>query len=471
MARIGWDRWYGGARGGVNLLLFVGLAALVPVPASASDVVGDACRSRVVRDLDADFVGAVRSERTVHLAFDFRLDTLYTTEIGSDTFTVPLNHEQFWDAPVPMVQLEASHGFGYRFHPILRYRRFHNGVDVSLPSGSPIAAFAEGTVVIAGYRGGYGQTVVIDHGDGFSTLSAHMSAISVEVGDVVAPGATIGSIGSTGQSTGPHLHFETRLGGVPVNPAWFIPVLSPPTEADLSSVRDTVAESVVVSPNQTAQFQIERLYLIAFGRGPDAAATAHWVSECGAGESLGAIAQEIVESPEFGEGLGTLTDTAFVHAVYQRAFNRSPSVQELDRAIGLLSGGFGRGRILADVSESDDHQLVAASTLVDSSVRRLYLGVLGREPDAGGAYYWTSRRVNGESLEELASAIGASPEYEMRFGATSDREFVTQIYRLVFNRQPDAAGLDFWAGEVADRGRWAVLVGFTESPEGQRLLG
>ncbi len=471
MARIGWDRWCGVARVGTVPLLFIGLVGVLSVPASATDGPYHGCRARVERVLDSDFVGAVAAERAVHLAFDFRIDTLYTAEIGSEAFTVPLDHEQFWDAPVPMVQIQASHGFGYRFHPIHRYRRFHNGIDVSLPTGTPIAAFADGTVVIAGFYGGYGRTVVVDHGDGFSTLSAHMSSISVQVGDVVEPGATLGAVGSTGQSTGPHLHFETRLGGVPVNPAWFIPVLEPPIAADLSSVRDTVAESAVVAPNRSAQFQIERLYLIAFGRQPDAASVGHWVSQCALGLSLSTIAEHLAASPEFGDGLGALDDAAFVRTVFERGLGRAPSTRELHEALTLLADGFGRGRILADISESTDHQSVAAATLVDPSVRRLYLGVLGRQPDAGGAYYWTARSASGESLEDLAAAMGASPEYEQRFGQTSDRAFVAQIYSLVFGREPDAAGLAFWAEQVSVRGRWSVLVGFTESSEGQRILG
>ena len=430
-----------------------------------------ACRARIPRVLDDDFDAIVRAERSVHLTFDFRADSLYRNDLGTDIFEVPDDHELFWDAPVAIDRLSAGQGYGYRFHPILRYRRFHNGLDVAQPNGTPIAAFAAGTVVVAEYRGGYGNTVVVDHGGGFTTLSAHMSSISVNVGDKVTPGTTVGLVGSTGRSTGPHLHFETRLGGVPVNPLWFVPVLSPPASAELSALRNTVAESSNVPPNQSAQFQIERLFLVAFDRLPDAEATAHWVAQCEAGVPLSAIAQRFVETPEFSAGLGSLGDIAFVDAIYLRALERPPTPGELDDALRLLNAGFGRGRLLADVSESQDGQLIAAATLVDPAVRRLYLGVLGREPDAGGAYYWTARRANGESLESLASVIGASPEYDIRFGETTDTEFVTRIYGLVFGRQPDAEGLAFWVEEVGRRGRWGVLVGFTESPEGQLLLG
>jgi murein DD-endopeptidase MepM/ murein hydrolase activator NlpD len=109
-------------------------------------------------------------------------------------------------------------GFGERFHPILGYERFHAGVDLGAAWGSPIVAAADGQVVSAGWRGGYGQAVSIAHSGGLETLYGHMSRIAVHSGELVHRGELIGYVGSTGLSTGPHLHFEVTRNGRPVNP-------------------------------------------------------------------------------------------------------------------------------------------------------------------------------------------------------------------------------------------------------------
>ena len=112
--------------------------------------------------------------------------------------------------------------YGYRMHPIFHERRLHTGVDMHAGMGTPIHAAAAGTVVSAGTRGGYGKCIVISHGGNLSTLYAHQSSILVSVGQKVSRGQVIGKVGSTGYSTGPHLHFEVRVSGSPVNPAKYL---------------------------------------------------------------------------------------------------------------------------------------------------------------------------------------------------------------------------------------------------------
>ncbi len=115
----------------------------------------------------------------------------------------------------------TSH-FGNRFHPVLGYSRFHAGTDFGAASGAPIRASETGIVVFSGWYGGYGNTIILDHGDGITTLYAHASRLYVAEDDTVRKGDTIAAIGTTGLSTGPHLHFEVRRSGEPVNPLSFL---------------------------------------------------------------------------------------------------------------------------------------------------------------------------------------------------------------------------------------------------------
>jgi murein DD-endopeptidase MepM/ murein hydrolase activator NlpD len=117
--------------------------------------------------------------------------------------------------PVPG---RVSSGFGKRVHPISKTVKMHNGVDMNASQGDRIIAAEDGVVILSGVKGGYGNTVMVDHGGGMVTLYAHQSKLGVSVGQSVTRGQTIGWIGSTGQSTGPHLHFEVRLNGSPTNP-------------------------------------------------------------------------------------------------------------------------------------------------------------------------------------------------------------------------------------------------------------
>jgi len=121
--------------------------------------------------------------------------------------------------------------FGWRRHPIFGSRRFHTGVDISTSYGTPIKASNDGKVIFSGWYGGYGKVVIVDHGNmnvgsnkgkRFSTLYAHMSSISAGNGSNVKKGQVLGYEGTTGYSTGPHLHFEVRINGKPNNPGNFV---------------------------------------------------------------------------------------------------------------------------------------------------------------------------------------------------------------------------------------------------------
>jgi murein DD-endopeptidase MepM/ murein hydrolase activator NlpD len=115
-----------------------------------------------------------------------------------------------------------SSPYGMRFHPILKQRKMHTGVDIRAPMGATIVAADSGKVIHAGWMGGYGQVLVVDHGNGISTLYAHQSAFLVGNGDTVSRGQAIGKVGSTGWSTGPHLHFEVRINGSYTDPMPYI---------------------------------------------------------------------------------------------------------------------------------------------------------------------------------------------------------------------------------------------------------
>ena len=144
----------------------------------------------------------------------------------SDTISVFLRSIQAGQAvvagsgqlSVPISGARLTSQFGPRVHPIFGTQRLHAGVDWAVPTGTPVRAAAAGRVVHAGDRGGYGRTVIIDHGGSLATLYAHLSVVSVGNGQNVERGQVIGAVGSTGFSTGPHLHFEVRVAGNPVDP-------------------------------------------------------------------------------------------------------------------------------------------------------------------------------------------------------------------------------------------------------------
>ncbi|MCK6389448.1 MAG: M23 family metallopeptidase [Azonexus sp.] len=123
---------------------------------------------------------------------------------------------------LPVKDAVLGSGFGYRSDPFAGLRARHDGLDFSAPQGTPIVAAADGVVSSADFHPDFGNVVDIDHGDGLTSRYAHMSMIEVVAGQMLRRGEKVGEVGTTGRSTGPHLHFEVRMLGVPQNPANFL---------------------------------------------------------------------------------------------------------------------------------------------------------------------------------------------------------------------------------------------------------
>jgi murein DD-endopeptidase MepM/ murein hydrolase activator NlpD len=152
--------------------------------------------------------------------FEHVVDRLQSVVVTADRLrrsvaALPLGRPMPWDPDV-------TSGFGVRLDPFTRGYAMHTGIDFRAESGAPVRATAGGRVVTAEYSGGYGNMVEIEHGNGVTTRYAHLSAIAVAEGQSVEAGSVIGRVGSTGRSTGAHLHYETRLSGDPVDPQRFL---------------------------------------------------------------------------------------------------------------------------------------------------------------------------------------------------------------------------------------------------------
>jgi murein DD-endopeptidase MepM/ murein hydrolase activator NlpD len=167
-----------------------------------------------LRDKQQDLEKLVRQLDAEENAIAASIQAYYARQSGAGGVKLPPFSGRF---AMP-VNARITSGYGMRFHPILKRQRLHTGIDFGARHGTPIRAAADGVVISARYTGGYGNTVIIDHGSGISTLYAHASRLLVKSGQRVKKGQTIAAVGSTGLSTGPHLHWEVRVNGRPVNP-------------------------------------------------------------------------------------------------------------------------------------------------------------------------------------------------------------------------------------------------------------
>lgn len=154
-----------------------------------------------------------------NLAFDYSLRGL---DQALQQFDKVLDHIDVLPIKNPVVGAKISSHYGHRRDPFLKRRAFHAGMDFKAKTGTRVFAAAKGKVIKAGWSGGYGRMVEIDHGNGTTTRYAHLSRISVKKGQHVSPDMSIGRVGSSGRSTGPHLHYEIRRYGKAVNPSRYI---------------------------------------------------------------------------------------------------------------------------------------------------------------------------------------------------------------------------------------------------------
>ena len=185
-------------------------------PESVPEAAGFAAVSEQELEAEASLLGAMQIQLD-----DFLVRQAATTAMAvpDSVLTEPLILDFEYSSPL---ETEFTSAFGYRVHPIYGDIRFHYGTDFPAVSGTPILAFADGNVIAAQVFGGYGQSVLIDHGNGFTSFYAHCSALNVVLGDTVSRGQTVALVGATGNVTGPHLHFELQVDGKYLNPELYL---------------------------------------------------------------------------------------------------------------------------------------------------------------------------------------------------------------------------------------------------------
>ena len=201
--------------------------AMGPVGAPGMDSVQDPTALSAA-GLKRDLLAVGGTDRAVEL-IDRRLELLEedarAVESSARGLQLYLEDQQALLAATPSLLPTRgwkTSSFGFRTDPYTGLQQMHAGLDISNNIGTPVVSTGDGLVTWAGVQGAYGNLVMIDHGQGLSSVYAHLSEFSVKVGDEVKRGQLIGAVGNTGRSTGPHLHYEIRLNGIPQNPERFI---------------------------------------------------------------------------------------------------------------------------------------------------------------------------------------------------------------------------------------------------------
>jgi murein DD-endopeptidase MepM/ murein hydrolase activator NlpD len=204
-------------------IAFAALAAVVSINAAPA-FANSAASADIAAPLRA--AEAARTGATDNGDSDFRqlFASWQALDNGSSVATVRRGGVSI-PSLIPVSSSRAlSSGFGMRVHPVLGGLRAHKGIDMPAPTGTPIHASADGVVGKADWAGGYGLLVELEHGAGMETRYGHMSRIAVAEGQSVRKGDVIGYVGSTGRSTGSHLHYEVRIGGEAVNPVPYLQI-------------------------------------------------------------------------------------------------------------------------------------------------------------------------------------------------------------------------------------------------------
>lgn len=191
-----------------------------------------------------------RSDFTLGLKVDFLREAVSRQKDWYRMMDLALTRRMGVEASLPSLMPVnypyLSSSFGWRRHPISGRHVMHEGLDFAAPKGTPIYAASGGVVTVAGYKSGYGKMVEIQHGNDLVTRYAHASKLKVKAGDIVERGQQIAAVGSTGHSTGPHLHFEVRMAGHPLDPVLFLeqPESDPTLLTDAGDHLDAVVSKV-----------------------------------------------------------------------------------------------------------------------------------------------------------------------------------------------------------------------------------
>ena len=198
-------------KGGKNDNTLTGMGGPTPERRDRFDSLQDPDARLTFARLDARVRDVAQSANRQELAL-YDLDALMADQLAQLASTPSIWPTRGW----------VTSNFGSRVDPFTGRKKMHEGLDIATQHGNPVAATADGVVLFAGVKSGYGKVVILDHGYGIVSRYGHLSSIDVRAGQLIDRGSLLGRVGSTGRSTGPHLHYEVRVAGAPVNPYRYI---------------------------------------------------------------------------------------------------------------------------------------------------------------------------------------------------------------------------------------------------------